>query len=49
MTLTHIKSVKAGQCNNPDPLETDPDAVCCHSCDVRYVLPARIAEYNRSK
>lgn len=34
--------IPAGHGNNPDPLNTKPDAVCCSDCD-KFVILARIA------
>lgn len=33
--------------NNPDPVVTDPDAVCCPKCNAKYVIPARLKEYRK--
>ena len=29
--------------NNPDPVVTDPDAVCCYTCNLYFVIPMRQA------
>ena len=34
--------IPAGHGNNPDPLNTKPNAVCCSDCD-KFVVLARIA------
>ena len=32
-----------GYGNNPWPVVKDPDATCCDECNMKYVIPARIA------
>ena len=29
---------------NPDPIVKDENAVCCHECDEKYVMPARVKQ-----
>lgn len=33
--------------NNPDPIVSDEDAVCCSNCNEKYVLPARMGASDR--
>lgn len=35
--------------NNPYPVNEDPNALCCDSCNMNIVLPARIVAMSRKR
>lgn len=34
--------------NNPEPVDTAPDARCCNKCNSKFVIPARVKEALRN-
>lgn len=42
------KSLRPHECNNPEPLATDPD-VCCDHCNYDKVIPARLEQITGGK
>lgn len=37
------------QGNNPYPVVKEPDSRCCNECHLKYVIPARIAEFKKQE
>ncbi len=37
-----------GYGNNPEPVKSHDDGVCCDACNIKFVLPARLANFNKN-